>query len=193
LRFRTYSVLFVALLACVSCAHAPAQRVVVSAPPSTAYKILDISKSEIWMTTTTTIDPQAVHRWNAALWFAAARARAKADSAAPRAAPRSPASTVPSVHSAEAPSPSLVSLEPCGGSDYPPCYVAERESKGHYDAYNPSGCGGSSCFGKWQFSGAWACHFGLSCDIAHWTPEQQDEAARALWNGGVGCANWDAC
>jgi hypothetical protein len=46
---------------------------------------------------------------------------------------------------------------------------------------------------RWQFSAAWACHFGLPCDIAHWTPAQQDAAARALWAGGRGCSNWAAC
>lgn len=85
------------------------------------------------------------------------------------------------------------SLEPCGGTDYPPCYVAARESGGDYGAYNPHGCDGHGCYGKWQFSGAWACRLGLPCDLATATPEQQDNAARILWNGGAGCSNWGAC
>lgn len=81
---------------------------------------------------------------------------------------------------------------PCGG-DLPPCYVCMRESRCTYGAYNPTGCGGRGCYGKWQASGEWACRFGLPCDIAHWTPAQQDYFARVLWNGGKGCSNWAAC
>lgn len=77
----------------------------------------------------------------------------------------------------------------CGG-DLPPCYVMERESGGSYSAYNPTGCGGNGCYGKWQFSGAWAGKLGLPADIASATPEQQDEAARQLYAGGAGCSNW---
>ena len=84
-------------------------------------------------------------------------------------------------------------LFPCGGVDFPPCYVAVRESGNSYTAFNPTGCGGHGCYGRWQFSGAWACHFGLPCDIARWTPAQQDYAARVLWAGGAGCSNWAAC
>lgn len=84
------------------------------------------------------------------------------------------------------------SFQPCGGA-YPPCSVVENESGGDYGAYNPGGCGGRGCFGKWQFSGEWACRLGLPCDLASATPQQQDEAARILWNGGAGCSNWSAC
>jgi hypothetical protein len=80
----------------------------------------------------------------------------------------------------------------CGG-DLPPCYVMYRESRGDYGAYNPNGCYPYGCYGKWQFSGAWACKLGLPCDIASATPAQQDEAARQLWAGGSGCSNWGAC
>lgn len=80
----------------------------------------------------------------------------------------------------------------CGG-DLPPCWVMMRESGGNIHAYNPTGCGGRGCYGKWQFSGEWACHFGLSCDIAHWTEAEQDHAARTLWDKGRGCAHWAAC
>ncbi len=81
----------------------------------------------------------------------------------------------------------------CGGSDYPPCYVAQRESGNTYGAYNPNGCGGSGCYGRWQFGGFWACKLGLPCDLSSATPEQQDNAARLLWNHGAGCSNWAAC
>jgi hypothetical protein len=84
------------------------------------------------------------------------------------------------------------SLEPCGG-DLPPCYVAARESGGRYDAYNPTGCGGTGCYGKWQFGGFWAGRLGLPLDIRHATPAEQDNAARILWNHGRGCSNWAAC
>lgn len=80
----------------------------------------------------------------------------------------------------------------CGG-DLPPCYVMHRESGGSYTAYNPRGCGGHACYGKWQFSGAWAGKLGLPVDIGSATPVEQDAAARALWAGGAGCSNWDAC
>lgn len=85
------------------------------------------------------------------------------------------------------------SLAPCGGTDYPPCYVAARESGGSYSAYNPGGCGGNGCYGKWQFSGAWAGRLGLPTNLAAATPAQQDAAARALWAHGAGCSNWAAC
>lgn len=85
------------------------------------------------------------------------------------------------------------SLSPCGGGDYPPCSVAQRESGGNYNAVNWGGCGGSNCYGKWQFSGEWAGQLGLPTDLQNATPAQQDEAARLLWNGGAGCGNWAAC
>lgn len=80
----------------------------------------------------------------------------------------------------------------CGG-DLPPCYVMMRESGGSYGAFNPSGCGGNACYGKWQFSGAWAGELGLPDDLSQATPAQQDAAARQLWANGAGCRNWDAC
>lgn len=88
--------------------------------------------------------------------------------------------------------PAATSLQPCGGSDYPPCYVAQRESGGSYSAYAASGCHGP-CYGKWQFDGRWAGKLGLPADLSTATPAQQDEAARQLWNHGAGCSNWSAC
>lgn len=88
---------------------------------------------------------------------------------------------------------------PCGGELYPPCYVADRESGNQYfrsdgsPVVNPTGCSGTACWGRWQFGGFWSCHFGLSCDIAHWSPAEQDYAARTLWDHGRGCGNWAAC
>lgn len=80
----------------------------------------------------------------------------------------------------------------CGG-EYPPCYVAQRESGNTYNAFNPTGCGGNACYGRWQFSGAWAGKLGLPQDLSQATPDQQDAAARELWAGGAGCSNWAAC
>lgn len=72
----------------------------------------------------------------------------------------------------------------CGG-DLPPCWVMNRESRGNIHAYNPVGCGGDGCYGKWQCDPD-------SCDGTGTEAEQDAEAAR-LWNGGAGCANWNAC
>lgn len=85
-----------------------------------------------------------------------------------------------------------VSLQPCGG-DLPPCSVKQAESHGDYSAFNPTGCSGFGCYGAWQLSGAWAGRLGLPLDLSQATPEQQDNAARLLWAGGAGCANWAAC
>lgn len=92
------------------------------------------------------------------------------------------------------------SMEPCGG-DLPPCWVKQRESKGDYGAYNPTGCRWYSkdgalhegCWGAWQFGSEWEGKLGLPQDLSTATPEQQDDAARQLWNGGDGCHNWAAC
>lgn len=84
------------------------------------------------------------------------------------------------------------SYQPCGG-EYPPCWRVATESGGDYGAYNPGGCDGHGCFGKWQFSGEWAGKLGLPLDLRTATPQQQDEAALLLWNGGAGCSNWSAC
>ena len=95
-------------------------------------------------------------------------------------------------HIGHAASATLDPLAPCGG-DLPPCSVAHDESGGSYTAFNATGCDGRGCYGKWQFSGEWACKLGLPCDLSHATPEQQDAAARTLWAGGAGCSNWAAC
>lgn len=75
---------------------------------------------------------------------------------------------------------------PCGPAyDLPPCYVMMRESRGDINAYNPTGCGGRGCRGKWQCDPRTCSGTG--------TEEQQDAEARALWNHGAGCAHWSAC
>ncbi len=84
------------------------------------------------------------------------------------------------------------SLQPCGG-DYPPCWVAERESRGDYTAVNPTGCGGRTCGGKWQFDPLTWGGFGGYEFAQDAPPQLQDEKARELWNGGQGCGHWAAC
>lgn len=75
---------------------------------------------------------------------------------------------------------------PCGPQfDLPPCYVMMRESRGDPNAYNPTGCGGRGCRGKWQCDPRTCSGTG--------TEEQQDAEARAIWNHGRGCAHWSAC
>lgn len=81
---------------------------------------------------------------------------------------------------------------PCGG-DLPPCWVLDRES-GYNDgdpwtydvhAYNPTGCGGRGCYGKWQFDPRTGDGTG--------TEAEQDAEARRVWAGGAGCSAWAAC
>ena len=72
----------------------------------------------------------------------------------------------------------------CGG-DLPPCSVMMRESRGDIHAYNPTGCGGRGCRGKWQCDPR-------TCTGAG-TEAEQDAEARAIWDDGRGCAHWAAC
>lgn len=72
----------------------------------------------------------------------------------------------------------------CGG-DLPPCWVMMRESGGNIHAYNPTGCGGRGCYGKWQCDPR-------SCDGTG-TEAEQDAEARRLWDHGRGCSHWAAC
>ena len=72
----------------------------------------------------------------------------------------------------------------CGG-DLPPCWVMQRESGGNIHAYNRTGCSGRGCRGKWQCDPRTCSGTG--------TEAEQDAEARALWNGGRGCAHWTAC
>lgn len=89
-----------------------------------------------------------------------------------------------------------VGLGSCGG-DLPSCSIVQGESGGDYNAYNPTGCYAvmngvtyRGCVGKYQFGEFWAGKLGLPADIRSATPEQQDNAARILWNHGAGCSNW---
>lgn len=84
------------------------------------------------------------------------------------------------------------SVQPCGG-DYPPCWVAERESHGDYTAVNPTGCDGRTCGGKWQFDPLTWGGFGGYEFAQDAPPQLQDEKAKELWNGGKGCGHWAAC
>lgn len=135
------------------------------------------------------VAPNALAAADAAIaagrWLVALRARALV---AFLAAIPPPAVTPTTV----APAPEAPTVGGCGG-DLPPCYVVARESGGSYTAVNATGCGGNGCFGKYQFSGAWAGKLGLPADIARATPAQQDAAARELWADGAGCSNWSAC
>lgn len=77
-------------------------------------------------------------------------------------------------------------VHPCGPEfDLPPCWVMQRESGGDPNAYNPTGCGGRGCRGKWQCDPRTCSGTG--------TEEEQDAEARALWNHGAGCSHWSAC
>ena len=126
-------------------------------------------------------------RWLAGVRWRAIIAYAEAAAVAPQPAR---ATVAPPVSSGVSQSSGVL---PCGGGDYPPCYVAFRESRNRYDAYNPTGCDGGPCYGRWQFSGQWGGKLGLPLDLSTATPAQQDEAARLLWNHGAGCSNWNAC
>lgn len=75
---------------------------------------------------------------------------------------------------------------PCGPAfDLPPCSVMMRESGGNIHAYNPTGCGGRGCRGKWQCDPRTCSGTG--------SEEEQDAEARALWDHGRGCSHWAAC
>lgn len=72
----------------------------------------------------------------------------------------------------------------CGG-DLPPCWVMMRESGGDPNAYNPDGCGGAGCYGKWQCDPR-------TCDGTG-SEAEQDAEARRVWDDGRGCQHWNAC
>jgi len=104
-----------------------------------------------------------------------------------------PASVVASPHAPTTVLPTnSVGDVPCGG-DLPPCWRVTIESRGQWDAYNPTGCGGNGCYGPYQFSGAWAGNLGLPLDLSQTTHAQWVAAARELWANGAGCSNWSAC
>lgn len=84
------------------------------------------------------------------------------------------------------------SLAPCGG-DLPPCTVKANESGGDYTAVNPTGCGGRSCGGAWQFDPKTWNGYGGYAYAQDAPPEVQDAKARELWADGAGCSHWGAC
>lgn len=113
-------------------------------------------------------------------WYAAA---AEADAArAARAAGRG--GTLPDASASAPPG-----LEPCGG-DLPPCWVKARESGGDYRAVNPTGCGGRTCGGAWQFDPRTWNGYGGYTFAQDAPPEVQDAKAREVWAGGAGCRHW---
>ncbi len=85
---------------------------------------------------------------------------------------------------------------PCGG-DLPPCYVLQRESKGNPVAQNPY----SSASGLWQMINSTANSAAHGIDrhdlvgrpAKTWTVDEQNNAARWLWDYGNGCSHWRAC
>lgn len=72
----------------------------------------------------------------------------------------------------------------CGG-DLPPCWVMMRESRGDPNAFNPTGCSGRGCYGKWQFDPRTGNGRGSEAE--------QDAEARRVWDDGRGCSHWNAC
>lgn len=76
----------------------------------------------------------------------------------------------------------------CGGV-LPPCYVMWRESRGRLDVKNPD----STASGKWQFLDSTWARFGGYARAADAPESVQDARAAALWDGGAGCAHWQAC
>lgn len=70
-----------------------------------------------------------------------------------------------------------------------PAYIIQRESGCNYGAVNPSGCGGASCVGLYQFD---LRHFtsGACMGLDWHNPADQDECARRISNGGTNLAPW---
>lgn len=99
---------------------------------------------------------------------------------------------VPSTGNGASGTPAPTGLEPCGG-DLPPCWVKKKESGGSYTAYNPTGCGGRSCGGAWQFDPRTWNGYGGYQFAQDAPPEVQDAKARELWANGAGCSHWAAC
>lgn len=83
------------------------------------------------------------------------------------------------------------------GSCAVPAYICERESRGNYGAVNSS----SGAGGKYQFMpktwNATVQRMGrpdlVGVHPSQASPEDQNAAAAHLWNGGAGCAHWNAC
>lgn len=146
------------------------------------------------MTTTTTIDPadtlhDALEYAVAVAMFAEAVTRVSTGERVPASA----SASTPADNGEGAPA-SVNTLEPCGPDDgLPPCDVKRRESGGNYQAYNPTGCGGRSCGGAWQFDPRTWNGYGGYEFAQDAPPEVQDAKARELWANGAGCSHWAAC
>jgi Transglycosylase-like domain len=69
-----------------------------------------------------------------------------------------------------------------------PAYICAREAR-FIDQYNPT----ENASGKYQFErGTWN-GFGGYTNAADAPEGVQDEKAREVWNGGLGCGHWSAC
>lgn len=103
--------------------------------------------------------------------------------------------------------PGFINGYPCGGPDLPSCHVMQRESKGIPTAYNPTGCGGRSCGGLFQFDPVtWIpgctvtkwndgkCGDYMGYQYAHLAPvDVQYARTREIYNHGAGCGHWADC
>lgn len=148
--------------------------------------------------------------WNSTVEQNAARQAAEDDAARTAAARRAVARSAPP---APKPSTSTASSSgvvtgsgqvngwPCGG-DLPPCTVLRRESGGNPQAVNPTGCVQTDptthvtyrgCFGLWQFGQLTWRGLGYAGVATDYSGDEQNAAARRLWNSGRGCSNWGAC
>lgn len=70
-----------------------------------------------------------------------------------------------------------------------PAYIVQRESGCNYGAVNPTGCGGASCVGLYQFD---LRHFtsGACAGLDWHSPADQDECARRISNNGTNLRPW---
>lgn len=70
-----------------------------------------------------------------------------------------------------------------------PAYIVQRESGCDYGAVNPTGCGGASCVGLYQFD---LRHFtsGQCVGLDWHNPADQDECARRISNNGTNLKPW---
>jgi hypothetical protein len=111
----------------------------------------------------------------------------------------------PTVAPQSAPAPSQGNSAPSqatpgSGGCAVPDYICQRESRGDPNAYNPTGCSGRGCYGKYQFDPrTWdaaaqsAGRPDLVGNAAGASEADQDAIAGHLWNGGAGCSHWAAC
>jgi hypothetical protein len=86
------------------------------------------------------------------------------------------------------PTPGFSGSTSCDGHVIP-SYIVQRESGCNYGAVNPSGCGGNSCVGLYQFD---LRHFtsGACAGLDWHNPADQDECARRISNNGSNLRPW---